>query len=164
MTKRLKSCQVSAKSGQTAEASKTKDAGAAGALRGLAASQHFQQKVDAEDAKLRAKAGLTQAEADKLQKLVGDIATQRLMWRKSGQGTLTTMQAELDKQLQGAPPDKRAEMQAAMAEMTASLTAMRDLTDVRKQYGDGLVNAVLQHEEEVVSLSEQQLKLLSEAR
>ncbi|MBI5548882.1 MAG: hypothetical protein HY901_33795 [Deltaproteobacteria bacterium] len=136
------------------------DKGAVGALGMLKDGEQINKKHEEAQEAAQAKVGLSDAELKALEEVVSDVVTARMLWDKTGAGTLATMEAQVKAQVAALPAEERAKAQAEMGQMMKSMTDMRDCTEARKKHGDAAVNAVLAHEAELKEAQLAGLKML----
>ena len=108
------------------------------------------KELDAKLAAKRQQLGLVQEEFDALKDAAQMVATGRALYNQmGGDAQVAKMEAEQKAQLAKLTPEQRAAAEVQIAEMTKSLTDVRDGLDVRKKYGDRSADALLKHADEL---------------
>ncbi|HEY3383961.1 MAG TPA: hypothetical protein VGK32_19530 [Vicinamibacterales bacterium] len=101
------------------------------------------------DDKLKAKRqalGLGDAEFEAVKDAAETVANGRMLYQQmGGDAQLAKMEADAKKQLAALPAAQREAAAAQMADMTKSLTSVRDGLDIRQKYGDKSADAVLKY-------------------
>lgn len=136
----------------------------AGTPEAMAAARAGLKVVEAKakaEAEARAQAGLSVADVNGLAEVVTAVIGQRQLGRtlqyEEELAKLEALQARL-------PEAQRAELGAQVASMRQQVEAFQKLTDVRRQYGDANVDAVLAREDDLVRNYQEMLRVFTGTR
>lgn len=123
------------------------------------------KKLEAADEKAREGAGLSVAERKLLNEVVGEIATVRLLAKQTGMAEQAKkIEEQMREQMKGMTPEQRAEAEASLKEMLDGFRATENFTALRKKHGDAAVDAVLEHETELLAQQEKIYGVLKKQR
>ncbi|MCE9667829.1 hypothetical protein LY474_08405 [Myxococcus stipitatus] len=136
----------------------------AGTPEAMAAARAGLKVVEAKakaEAEARAQAGLSVVDVNGLAEVVTAVIGQRQLGRtlqyEEELAKLEALQAKL-------PEAQRAELGAQVASMRQQVEAFQKLTDVRRQYGDANVDAVLTREDDLVKNYQEMLRVFTGTR
>ena len=125
---------------------------------GEGAAHDVLQRMNAEDAKLRAAAGLTQEQGQAMQDLSMAIASAR----KSG----AELKTRIDKAragLSGVPAEQKKSLEAELQSLERRAREVQSLQGARRRFGDAAVDTAMRHQAELAPLWDQQMDVFQQA-
>lgn len=119
----------------------------AGAVKTWSKSIAITERFSAAEEKLEKDSGLSEAQIEAMQDLLGSVVLARSM---VGEDALAGVR-ELRKQIDAMPADQRAEAEKTVAEMEKGIEEMRSAKEARERWGDAAVDAVIAEEKTLIA-------------
>lgn len=122
----------------------------------------LQERLEASTLKLQQEAGLSLEQDEVLEDLVTDIASVALIAERAPD--ITPMIELMKANVKNAPPERKAEIEAQIAQMEANTKNLTGYTEARATWGDEAVDAVLVHIDALRTMQKEAIELFTKLR
>ena len=158
--------QVVARARKILETMRAADAGVktaansriAGSVRAQQATESWGEQMRQVEETVRSELSLSREDVVAVGQVTAEVLAARQIWRVSGgDEAVVAARAELEK----LPKAERAKAEKRLETKAAGFVQMRDAQSARKRFGDAAVDAVLQHEDALISVQREGSKIMA---